>query len=157
MEAFKTTTIQEIMKKPEITIQEDDNFSAAQRYFTTYRLTHLCVVKGNNELVGVLSQKYLYKAQSPRKRISEEMDYDPDLIIDGDSFYSKETLDSYILRNIMNRTPVVLSPENPVSEAVLTMAKRNVGFIPIVDEKRKVVGTVTHIEIVDFVARKLVS
>ena len=151
---FEMTKIQDIMRTPVITVYEDDDFSEAEEKFTHYGINYILVTNRENKLVGVLSQKYIYKTQSPRKILGhEELDYDPNIIVDGDSFYDKESLDRYILRNIMSKNPFVLSPEDSITDAVLAMDKKNLGCIPIVDEKNKVKGIVTDREVVRFLVQ----
>ena len=152
---FNMTPIKEVMVKNVVTVFEDDELSVAQEKFVENHLYYLVVVDHHNKLVGLLSRKYIYKALSPRKIISEEMDYDPQLIIEGDSFYEKQSLDSYILRNIMNRNPFSLKPEDTLKTALLNMAKRNLSCIPIVDGKNEPRGVLSHQEIVGYAANFL--
>ena len=139
--------VKEIMVTRIIKLYEDDELSKAEELIITHGISYLPVVDHNERLVGLLSQKYLYKTQSPRKIDREEIDYDPGIIIDGHSFYDKETLDSYILRNIMLKDPFTLGPEDPLSKAILEMAKQNLGCICIVKENKKICGIVTYKEV----------
>lgn len=146
----------DVMKKEVVTLHEDDELSEAQEKFVTFRTSHICIVNNADKLVGLVSQKYLFKTQSPRKVISrDDMDYDPQLIVDGDTFYDRETLDSYILHHVMNKTPFTLTPDDPLTEAVVAMAKKNVGCIPVIDQNRKVKGILTDLVIVRFFASHL--
>ena len=115
----------------------------------------MLVVDSNNKLVGLISQKYLYKVQSPRKLMNEEQAYVPGVLVDGDSVYNKEVLDGYILRQVMFKKPFTMSPEHTLAEAVLYMSSRNVSCIPVVDADHVVMGVVTNREIVNFIARIL--
>ena len=153
---LEKTIIKDIMMTPVVTIFEDDELSLAQVRFVNNHINHLVVVDHDKKLVGILSHKYLYRTQAPRRIISEEMDYDPDILFEGgDSFYSKESLDSYILRNIMNKTPQSLRPEDSIAKGVLIMAHKNVSCIPIVDQNRRPCGILSHQEIVTFLAKTL--
>lgn len=151
---FETTQVQEIMKTPVITVYEDDDFSEAEEKFIHYGINYVLVVSRQHKFVGLLSQKYIYKTQSPRKILGhEEIDYDPNIIVDGDSFYDKEGLDRYILRNIMSKDPFVMKPEDSVADAVFAMDKKNLGCIPILDQSGKIKGIVTNKEIVSFIVK----
>ena len=147
---FKNAKIKDIMTSPARTIQVEESLSKASEMFTTYGISHLPVVDERNRLVGILSQKYLYKAISPRKFIEGELNPDPQMVIDGDSYYWKDALDRYILRNIMQANPFTLSADDAVAQAVIHMAGRRIGCIPIIDQKREVKGILTNQEIVDF-------
>jgi acetoin utilization protein AcuB len=152
---LETTKLKAIMKTPVVTIREDEDFSQAQIKFLNNHTSHLLVVDHDHKLVGVVSQKYIYKTQSPRKIVSEEMDYDPDILVDGDSFYTKETLNNYILRSIMSKNPLSLMADDPVSKAVVLMAKRNISCIPIVDSQKHIEGVITDKEVIRFIASSL--
>ncbi len=153
---FEKTKIKDVMTTPVVTIHENDEVSEAQMKFVNNHISHLIVVNTENKLVGIISQKYLYKTQSPRKIISEEMDYDPDILFDGDnSFYSKDTLDRFILHSIMSKDPFSLSPEDSLAKGILSMAQKKISCIPIVDQNRRPQGVLSHQEIVIFAAKLL--
>jgi len=154
---FKNTKLEEIMRTPVITVREDDEFSDAEKKFiSNHTINHLCVVNRENQLVGIISQKYIYKTQSPRKILGhEELDYSPDIMIDGDSFYHKDSLDSYILRSIMQKNPFTLKVDDSVADAIVNMNKRNLGCIPLIDDNKKIKGVLTNNEIVLFIAKHL--
>ena len=152
---FENIKIREVMKTPVVTVYEDDELSAAEQMLVQHSLSYLPVVNHAKEVVGLLSQKYLYKAQSPRRILKhEDLDYDPGVLVDGESYYEKEMLDGYILRNIMKKDPFTLGPEATLAEAILNMDSRIISCIPIV-EKNKIRGIVTIREIVTFVAKIL--
>ena len=151
---FHDVKIKEIMKAPVITVYEDDDLSVVGEKFILHGISYLPVVSHANQLVGIVSQKYLYKTQSPRRIIGhEEIDYNPQVIVDGDAYYNKESLDSYILRNIMKHDPLTLTPEHTLADAVIAMDKRNISCIPVIDAKRKVVGILTFRELLGYLAK----
>ena len=151
---FEGMKIKEIMTTPVVTVKEDDELSLAQMKFVNNHINHLVVVNSDNQVVGLLSHKYLYRTQSPRKVVSEEMDYDPDILMEGgDSFYSKETLDRFILRTIMNKEPITLGPQDSVARAISIMASRHLSCIPVVDQTRRPIGVLTNQEIVTYLAK----
>ena len=153
--------INEVMTSPVVTIFEDEELSEAEEKFVIHKIFYLPVLSREHRLVGLISHKYLYKTQSPRKfidpnlKFDPEIIFDPDILVEGDSYYSKETLDSYILRSIMNKNPSTLKEDDTVANALLTLGDRNVGCIVIVGDSRKVVGLVTHREIVNLFTRIL--
>ena len=88
--------------------------------------------------------------------MQEEIDYDPEIIIEGDSFYAKETLDSIILANIMNPKPFMLTPQDSFAKAVRAMADRYIACIPIIDKNGKPVGVLADMDVIGFVAKFLI-
>ena len=149
------TKLKEIMSSPVVTIHEDEEFSKVEELFTQHGIYYLPVVDSEKKVVGLISQKYLYKMHSPRKIVSEQMEYRPDIIIDGDAFYDKETLDSYILRNIMLKDPLVLKGDESVKLAISHMVKRHLGCIPIVDGEQSIIGMVINEDIIRLIGRLL--
>lgn len=152
---LKSTKLKEIMGTDVIKVSVDDPFSKVEELFINHGITHVMVVDYTNKLVGLISQKYVYKTQSPRKYIDEEMTPERDTLVDGDSYYRKEILDSYILTNTMQKDPLTLSPDDSVVKAVTLMAQRKLGCIPLVDKTHKICGLVTTHEIVKFIAQLL--
>lgn len=141
---------QDIMLKNPVTIRSDENLSKALSIFVKQRVFYLPVINSSNRLVGTLTQKYLYKIRSPRRIIDQDMEFNKEVLRDGDSFYEKETLDSYILSNIMFKTPFTMSPEDSAAEAILHMADKRLGCIPIVDDQGTIKGVLTAEEIIKY-------
>jgi len=151
-EIFSQTKIEDVMNNEPIVIKESADLSEVQLKFKNFQLSHLLIVNDAYKLVGLISQKYLYKTQSPRKVLTDEMEYRPDVILDGDSFYEKETLDSFILRNVMMKSPFTLQPEDSLQDAFSNMAKKNLGCIPVVDKDLRIKGVLTDQAIVRYIA-----
>ncbi|MBF0521677.1 MAG: CBS domain-containing protein [Candidatus Omnitrophica bacterium] len=152
---FENIKLEEVMDKQVVTIREDADGSEAQVKFINNKINHLIVIDADKKVVGLISRKYLYKTQSPRKIMQEEMDYEPGIVIDGDSFYEKETLDNIILSNIMFRNPFTLGPQDKLAKAVKAMGERFIACIPIVDANQKVIGVITDLEVIRFIAKIL--
>jgi len=153
---FEKVKLREVMTVPVITINEEEDFSLAEEIFLKNNIFYLPVVDKNNKLSGLISHKYLYKTQSPRKMI-EEVNQADDVLIDGDSFYNRETLNSYILQNVMINDPFTLGPDVTLSEGVLSLSRRKIGCIPIVDKNHKVCGIFTTQNIITYISRILVE
>jgi len=153
---LEKTKLKDVMIKPAIVILENDQLSQAHMKFTDSRVSHLLVVNPSNKLVGLISPKYLYKTHSPKKRMSDDINYSSDIILDGDSYFSKESLDKYILRQIMHKDPFVLSPDDSIFEALIQMSRRNVSCIPIVSEDHEAVGTLTNQEVINFITKPFI-
>ncbi|MCD4780380.1 MAG: CBS domain-containing protein [Candidatus Omnitrophica bacterium] len=150
---FNDITLRAIMVSPVITINVDANLSEALESFIAYNITHLIVVDSQIKLKGIITQKYIYKTCSPRKIMGDISGYDPDLLLDGDSVYSKQTLDNFILRHMMKKNPFVLTPDDSIASAVCYMAKNNIACIPLVNDKEAVCGIITNQEIVNFISQ----
>ncbi|MBF0484287.1 MAG: CBS domain-containing protein [Candidatus Omnitrophica bacterium] len=150
---FENLKVRDIMRTPVITIFSDENLSDALIKFSSFNVSHLVVIDRGHRLVGLFSHKYLYRTQSPRKVIGDDVLYDPGLMTDGaDGLYDKSALDCYILEHVMKKNPYYLHPEDKLSKALIDMAQKNLACIPIVDEKMKVKGLVTDHDILLYLA-----
>lgn len=151
------TRLGDIMAAPVVKIYEKDKLSRALELFLEHKMFHLPVVDKNDKLAGLLSLKYLYKIQSPRKFV-EGQEYDMmNVIVDGDTYYPKEVLDQYILKSFIQKNPFCLSPEATLEEAVLKMTQRRIGCIIIVDHQQKVLGMFTEQDLVKLIGKILAS
>ena len=146
--------VKDAMNTSLVTIYEDQEFSEAFLKFKEFRLTHLAVLSRKDKYVGIISQKYIYKAQSPRKMIgAEDMQYSPNIIIDGDTFYDKDVLDSYILRKIMYKNAFSLQEDESLGKAIRAMYDKRIDFIPILDKDQQLRGTLTNLDVIGYIAR----
>ena len=149
LEILKNTKTESIMQKKVITVREDESLSMVHRTFIANNLTHVVIVDETDRIAGLISQKYLYKAHSPRK-IMAMLEYDSDKLIDGDCYFSKEALDSFRLKGIMKSGPYTVKPNRSVLDVAKVMAKRKLGCIPVVDRNKYVVGVITEHLLVKF-------
>ncbi|MBI3313486.1 MAG: CBS domain-containing protein [Candidatus Omnitrophica bacterium] len=140
---MKTTPIREIMKSPAITVRIDEAFSHVEEKLRIKGIRHLPVVDQNNVVVGLITQRDLYRIISPHRNE------------DGENIYDAQTLDSFILKRVMTPNPATLKADSMIAEAVNLMAAGRYGCIPIVDANKKIVGIVTEIDILKFLAKLL--
>ena len=71
MSAIRTllqkTLLSQIMAKPAIVVRENDDFHVVRDKLETYNIRHLPVVNEAGILVGLVTERYLYKIHSQRK------------------------------------------------------------------------------------------
>jgi len=127
--------LKDIMVQKVITIDVHEPFSQVEKKLIRYRIRHLPVIENNDKLVGIITQRDLYRIQSPRRLES------------GDWFYDKETLDKYILKSVMTPNPFTLGTDNTVAEALLAMVDYKYGCIPIVEKDNLLRGIITQVDI----------
>ena len=150
---FNAIPIKDIMITSVPIVDEEDDLSEVAMIFLTRGVSHVCVVDPEKKLVGLISQKYLYKTRSPQKILpGEQVEFDKNTLIDGDSFYDRKTLDGYILKDIMEKVVSTLKPEDKVSGAILLMARLNIDCIPVTDKDRKVRGILKENHIIKLTA-----
>ena len=127
-----STPLSEIMSTELVICSPDDEVDNVWRLMQNHSLAGLPVVK-SGRLVGVLTQK--------------------DLLDSGAAFPTFESKkgrfkSSSKIVSVM-RTPVIaLKPSSTVREASELMLEKNIGRIPIVDEKERLVGIVDREDVV---------
>lgn len=148
--------VSKIMTTRVYSVKEDANLSQAVRLFTDQNLTHLPVVDSNNKVVGLISHMYIYKTHAPRKFVEGEINPAADMLIDGDGFYLKETLDRFYLKSIMKPNPLTVHLDESLAVVVHAMANRRIGCIPVVDDLKNLVGIITNQDVINFLAMILI-
>ncbi len=138
MDFLKKTKIKDVMASPAITVNENDDFSKVHEKFELYDIRHLPVVRDGGALVGLITQRELFKIHSPRK------------LEDGRWFYDKDLLNSFILKNVMFKDIFTLKVEDSLYPAVEYMVSHKFGCIPIVDEHGFVKGIITRDDVLKF-------
>ena len=135
--------IEEIMTRNVISLKETDRFSLVEEKFREFRIRHLPIVNKENKLVGILTQRDLYRIQAPR------------LLEDGSWFYDQKSLDSHILKHVMTQNPTALKPHDTAASAVLLMAERKYGCLPVVQPDGSLCGIITQYDILKIAAQIL--
>lgn len=135
--------LKDVIAPKVIAINVDEPFSHVEEKMREFCIRHLPIVDKDNKLVGIITQRDLYRIQSPHK---DE---------DGNWFYDKELLDTHILKYVMTPDPFTLSFDNHLSDALLHMVDRKYGCIPIVDEGKMLLGVITQIDILNIAAQIL--
>lgn len=120
--------IVEIMKHRVATIEMDDSLEAVRDIFLMAPFHHLLVIE-EGRLVGILSDKDLYKALSPYLGSSSENQRD------------RDTLQRRV-HQVMTRELVTVSPEVPVSQACELLLAKGVSCLPVLEDGQ-VIGIVT--------------
>lgn len=139
----KETPLRTIMVSRVISVGEEDRLSRVEERMRANGIRHLPVVDERGRLAGIITQRDLYRAASPRPTE------------DGTYVFDQDQLASYRLKHFMTPNPLTLGPEDSVARAVELMAELKYGCIPIVDRDKKLLGIVTQIDVLKFIARAL--
>lgn len=139
--------LNDIMSKP-VVIYEGAGFSMVEQKFIDHRIRHLPVVDDTNRLVGVISQRDVYRTISPRTTADDKVYYVREPIAESDDvYYDRQVLDDYILTSVMHKSPSVLGPDDSVEDAIHLMVAEKIGCVPIVNERYEPIGIVTRFDI----------
>ena len=116
-------------------VREDESFSHVAQKLVNSSIRHLPVVNANNELVGLITQRDLYKIVSPHRNEEGEWVYDLDM------------LEEVILKHVMIKNPYTLHPDNTFGDVLLAMVDLKYGCILIVDERKHICGIITQYDV----------
>jgi CBS domain-containing protein len=133
--------VSDIMTSKVVSIQADEPFSEVPKRLNNFNIRHLPVVDKSYRLVGLMTQRDLYKLHSPRK------------LEDGSWYYDEDELNAYVLEQVMLKNPFSMHPEDCVGDALVAMVKNKYGCIPIVSKERLLCGILTRVDILKMAAR----
>jgi acetoin utilization protein AcuB len=124
-------TVGDIMARRLVTVGMDDTLAVVQMLFRAHQFHHLLVIEGRS-LVGVISDRDLLKALSPRIGTPNETERD------------RATLNRHA-HQIMTRHPVTVARDCGIEAAARRMLEAKVSSLPVVatDGVDVLVGIVT--------------
>ena len=133
------------MTKKPVAIWVKEPFSKVVELMKTYSIRHLPVVGDKNRLVGIITQRDLYRIASPRKTMDEDIIYD------------KVSLDRFILENVMTTEIAALHPDDTLGRLIDLMYRKKCGCIPVIDENNYLLGIITHMDILRALAKDVAA
>ncbi|MFP4472609.1 MAG: HPP family protein [Candidatus Omnitrophota bacterium] len=140
---LETTPVRDVMTSPVVSIRTDEKFSRVVHLFNDHRIRHLPVINTQGQVVGIVTQRDLYKIQSPRR------------LEDGSWYYDPDALDDIILGQVMNTRLHLLTPDQSVSAAVEPMVKHKYGCLVVVDKNKKPAGIITQYDLLEMAYKTL--
>lgn len=140
-----------IMTHPVAVVFENTDLATVEQTLLEHKIRHLPVVDEEDRIVGVISQRDVYRTVSPTKNKQGPISIKADsLVEDQEYFYDKQRLHDFVLSRVMNSDPEVLFPEDLLGEALRIFVARKIGCIPIVNQRREVVGILTRHDMLKF-------
>lgn len=136
--------VKEVMKTSLITVKPGDTYGDVARLLNAHKISGVLVVDQSGKLVGVVSEKDLFRILYPLYKSYYE---NPEIYQDSEEREEKvqETL-GHRVENFMSRNLVTVSPEMPIMEAGSIMLAKKVHRLPVVAGDR-LVGIVTRKDI----------
>jgi acetoin utilization protein AcuB len=132
--------VSEIMTRELVTVTPDDSVEEAVRLLQRRGIRHLLVLEGE-KLVGIISDRDIKRTLDPRKTRKKILGV-------GGLYFLLEPL---LVREIMTRQPVTISPQMEIRQAAWIMMQRRFGALPVVDQGR-LVGIVTETDVLGYFA-----
>jgi CBS domain-containing protein len=137
--------VQDVMKEQFVTVPDTHKFFQAAEIFLHHHISAAPVVDVAGALVGVLSEKDLFRALYPT--------YD-EFYLSPEEFVEDEWVDAAVahaeqktVREIMSKRLIVAKPDTHVMKIGGLMIATGIHQVPVVTEKNKIVGMVTRREI----------
>jgi len=121
-----------------LTLEMDDDLSKAKAIFEQHSIHHILVLN-DKELVGVVTDRDIYKHLSPTIGTKNETPRDHSML-------QKK------LHLIMNRNLITAKEEVNLNEAVLLFYDNHISCLPIVNDKMEPVGIISWRDILKVVA-----
>lgn len=129
---FQKTKIREVMTTPVVSVRADEPFHKVVTLMQEKSIRHIPIVNEGGQLVGVLSERDVYKIQSPRK------------LDDGRWYFAEDDLARIKLTQVMVKEPKRLSPDQTLADAVKIMVDGKYGCLPVVENKDVLCGILTQ-------------
>ncbi len=124
--------VMDLMQKKVFTVTANDKVDRVFFLIHYEDIRHLPVVEGD-KVVGIVSDRDLYKALGPKKHTRAIVGQKDDVIL---SVSSKKVC------HIMRRGVITIDPEASIKKAAIILAKKKIGALPVVKEN-KLVGIIT--------------
>ena len=121
--------VNKIMRKSIVTVSMDDTLKTVKDIFDNVRFHHLLVVE-EGELVGVISDRDLFKALSPNVGTAAETARDMALL-------------NRKVHQIMSRNLITLYDDAGFMDVIKFFNRYNVSCIPVINRQKKPVGIIS--------------
>ena len=128
--------VRELMSGEVTTLRRNDQLSIADDVMRLGRIRHLPVLDEDDQLIGIVSQRDLF-----RGALARALGYG--------AHAQQKLLGQLLVKEIMTNDPLSIGPDAPAAEAARLMLERKVGALPVIEAGR-LVGILTES---DFVKR----
>jgi len=131
--------IENLMNTTLITLSMDSTLNEAKDLFESNKIHHLLITDDDGLLVGVMTDRDLYKYLSPTVGTSQETHRDT-------------ALRQKKLHQIMARKLVTAKKMQTLNEAVVLFYDNHISCLPVVDKQNKPIGIITWRDILKVLA-----
>lgn len=125
-------TVGQIMSTQLLTVRPEDLVDLAASMMDWEKIRHVPVEDDDGRLVGIVSHRALLRLVARGQRGTDQV----------------------VVKDIMRRDPVSVTPQTPTVEAMKLMRDRAVGSLPVIEDG-KLVGIVTEHDLIDVSAKLL--
>ena len=140
----KSGTVAALMTRPAVTVRPDLSLESLQDLFVERGLSRVPVVDGRGRAVGVIAKTDLINDRADALDTSEE---------EGPVRGSHVHAEPRTVEELMTKNVVTVRADAPLWIAAELMADRALHGVPVVDTRQVVVGMLSSLDFVRFVAR----
>jgi CBS domain-containing membrane protein len=130
--------VRDVMTPDPKTLGRNDQLSLADDLMQQERIRHLPVLDEDGELVGIVSQRDMF-----RGALARALGY-------GETA-QRRMLGMLVVKEVMSTQLATVGPDVPIADAARTMVDRKIGCLPVV-EGGKLVGILTESDFVEVLA-----
>ncbi|MFH1091992.1 MAG: CBS and ACT domain-containing protein [Pseudomonadota bacterium] len=123
--------VKDWMSKNVVTVNEDTSMMEASQTLREKRVKRLPVLDKKGRLVGIVSDRDI-KAASPSKATT----------LDVHELYY--ILAKVKVKEVMTKKPIAASPDDTMEKAAVIMLEKDIGGLPVLDDKETLVGILTQ-------------
>ncbi len=132
----RTLRVRDLMTPEVTTLRRNDALSIADDVMNLGRIRHLPVLDDDGVIVGIVSQRDLF-----RGALARALGYG--------AHAQQKLLGQLLVKEVMTNDPVTIGPDAPLADAARLMLQRKIGCLVVVQDGR-LVGILTES---DFVKR----
>ena len=123
--------VKDVMRSSVVTLGAEDNLSVADDVMTMGRIRHLPVVDDHRRVVGIVTQRDLYKAA-----ISSVLGFT--------KAKEHEWLGKITVSDVMTKNVTTIDMDASMTDAVDKMLSKKFGCVPVTDKEGCLVGLLTE-------------
>jgi len=135
--------VSELMHTKVFTVEEDALIERVFFLMHYEKIRHIPVVNRKSEVIGILSDRDLYKTLGPK---------DNSNVIEANGDKAAMHVVPHKVRHIMHRAVITIGPNEHVSDAAAIMAKHRIGALPVVKDN-KLIGIITATDLLRFFSK----
>ena len=132
----KPQRVRDLMTSEVTTLRRNDKLSIADDVMRLGRIRHLPVLDEDEQVVGIVSQRDLF-----RGALARALGYG--------AHAQQKLLGQLLVKEVMTNDPITISPDAPLAEAARLMLDRKIGALVVIESGR-LAGILTES---DFVRR----
>ena len=132
--------VRDLMSREVSTLDRNEELALADQIMSISRIRHMPVVDEEGKLVGILSQRDLFRSALIRA-------------LGHGSFAQDRALRSLRVKDVMSAEVETASPDESLASVAGRMARRKIGCLPVVEDER-LVGILSEADFVLVFARE---